>query len=89
MARFENVIVNTSQVPSGMFKNALIDDISLSGNVKEIAREAFASSNIKSIKLSSGVNKIGENAFQNCKKLVAVEIPGNVKTIEKALETLK
>lgn len=84
MARFETVIVNTPKVPKEMFEESLIDDIVLSNNVKEIERYAFSSSNIKSIKFSSGVNKIGEHAFWGCKKLVTLEIPGNVKTIERA-----
>ena len=81
MARFENVIVNMSQIPSEMFEYALIDDIVLSNNVKEIDKRAFESSSIKSIKFSSSVSKVGEKAFQGCKKLDTLEIPGNVKTI--------
>lgn len=62
--------------------NVIIEDTYLDDKpVTSIADSAFYNAKIEYVKVGANVKEIGETAFQNCQKLVTVELPEGLQTI--------
>lgn len=69
-------------IPTGLFRNSLIDSITLPSSVKYIGPNAFRGcSNLTSISLPSSLDSIGHHAFFGCSALTSLTIPESVTKI--------
>lgn len=60
---------------------AAIDNIVIGNGITEIGERTFRGVSAESVTLATSIVKIGESAFQNCKELKNIAIPGNVSEI--------
>lgn len=58
--------------------------VRLPKDVREIGSFAFSNSRLSGIVFNHKIKKIGLGAFENCKNLTTIKIPGNVKSIGRA-----
>lgn len=75
---------NIIHIGSGSFSNCLrnVHDITISENVKKIAREVFTNCyGIEKVVLPENLEEIGLGAFQACEELKDINIPDSVKFI--------
>ena len=64
------------------FFNAPLEEITLPKNVSYIGFGAFAHTSIKSIVIPEGVDTVRSGTFENCRYLMSLQFPKNLKVIE-------
>lgn len=79
-----NIPIGVTEIKESTFQGTNLTSIVVPAQIEAIGKEAFADcSSLRTVKLPDGLTNIAELAFYGCGKLVEIEIPQSVTTIER------